>query len=199
MELNKEVAVCLKYEDENETRVFVEGDDVLCCVKNDKRYMGRILSIGNYQENETAEQELAIYINTSKSNTSFSGELIKVSDITYICKCPFNDLMGYPDIDEGKDKRTFVNMLIGLGFAKESAADIYDTMSENAKLYRLPFSTALSSAIYEMDISVAEKSEEERKNVINKWALAMSDLYQKILDGFKEKVYSEINKTENKD
>lgn len=194
-----EIKPSLKYKDENGTQVLTEGDYVLCCVKNDKRYMGRILSIGNYQENETAEQETAIYIDTSKSNTSFSGELIKVSDITYICKCPFNDLLGYPDIDEGKDKITFVNMLVGLGFSKEGAANIYDAMSENAKLYRLPFSSALSSAIYEMDISVAEKSEEERKNIIDKWALAMSDLYQRVLDGFKEKIYSKINGVENND
>lgn len=188
-----EVKPSLRYEDENGTQVLIEGDFVLCCTKNEKRYMGRILSIGNYQENERAEQEIVIYIDMSKNNTHISGELIKISDITYICKCPFNDLMGYPDIDEEKDKMTFINMLIGVGFAKEGAVNIYDAMSETAKLYRFPFSTVLSSVIYDMNIGVTVKSEKERKNIIDKWALAMNDLQQKNLDNFRKKIYDKIN------
>lgn len=79
----------IKYKDENGVvNIFSEGDEVICCVGEDKRFVGMISSIGFYQEADDAETELAMYIDTSMSKTSYSGEVVRLADITYICKNP---------------------------------------------------------------------------------------------------------------
>lgn len=48
-----------------------------------KRYIGKIKTIGYYKK-DGGEIEPAIYIDTSKTETSYSGEVVMVEDITYL-------------------------------------------------------------------------------------------------------------------
>lgn len=86
---NIEFGVSIRYKDESGVvNVFTEGDEVICCVGENDRYEGKISRIGYYQEDDEAEAELAMYIDTSTSKTSRSGEVVRLADITYICKNP---------------------------------------------------------------------------------------------------------------
>ncbi len=89
MNYNVELGAYIKFTDVDGTnKTFFEGDEVICCVGTEKRYVGRIVQIGNYQEDEETDSELAIHLDTSVSKTSYSGEVVKFADITYICKKP---------------------------------------------------------------------------------------------------------------
>ena len=70
MEYNIELGSNIKFTDENGTHTYVEGDDVICCCGEKERYIGKIICIGVYREDESAEPEKAICIDTSKSKTS---------------------------------------------------------------------------------------------------------------------------------
>ena len=81
MKYNVELGANIKFTDEDGTHTFTEGDNVICCLGDEKRYVGKITCIGNYQENEDSEPEQAICIDTSKSKTSYSSEIVKTADI----------------------------------------------------------------------------------------------------------------------
>ena len=88
MNCNLELSASLKLKNEDGTyEYFVVGDEIACCAGESRKYIGTINNIWNYQEDTDSESdELAIYLNTSKSKMSYSGEIIKIDDITYISK-----------------------------------------------------------------------------------------------------------------
>ena len=59
------------------------GDNVVC-EAGGKRYIGKIASIGYYRREQDSEPQPAMYIDTSKNDTSYSGEVVMVDDITYL-------------------------------------------------------------------------------------------------------------------
>lgn len=86
MKCNLEIDASIKLQKEDGTyEYFVVGDEIVCCAGESRKYIGKIDNIGSYQEDTDSEGgELAIYLNTSKSKMSYSGEIIKIDDITYI-------------------------------------------------------------------------------------------------------------------
>ena len=139
MEYNVEIGATVKFTDDNGTNTFSEGDSVICCCGEKRRYVGKITCIGSYRENENAEPEQAIYIDTSKSKTSYSGEVVKVKDITYICKNIINDNPQPPLTKKEQDKKTFIGLLMGLGYKdKEKVEDVYNKMENVMKTYDIP-------------------------------------------------------------
>ena len=73
----------LEYKHEEGTAIYSVGDNIVC-EAGGKRYIGKIASIGYYRREEDPEPQPAIYIDTSKNETSYSGEVIMVEDITYL-------------------------------------------------------------------------------------------------------------------
>lgn len=82
MEFNLKIGNHLEYKHEEGTAIYSVGDSVVC-EAGGKRYIGKITSIGYYQKDEE-ESKPAIYIDTSKTKTSYSGEVVMVEDITYL-------------------------------------------------------------------------------------------------------------------
>lgn len=78
----------IKFTDNGVTTKFLDGDNVIICIGDEKRYVGTIASIGTWSETKDSEKCFALFLDTSKSATSYSGEVIRVDDITYICKNP---------------------------------------------------------------------------------------------------------------
>ena len=82
MGFNLEMKNHLEYKHEEGTAIYSVGDNVVC-EAGGKRYIGKITSIGYYQ-NDGEEAKPAIYIDTSKTKTSYSGEVVMAEDITYL-------------------------------------------------------------------------------------------------------------------
>jgi hypothetical protein len=82
MEFNLEMKNHLEYKHEEGTAIYSVGDSVVC-EAGGKRCIGKIISIGYYQ-NDDEEAKPAIYIDTSKTKTSYSGEVVMAEDITYL-------------------------------------------------------------------------------------------------------------------
>ena len=82
MGFNLELNNHLEYRHEEGTAIYSVGDNVIC-EANGKRYIGKIASIGYYRKEKDSEPQPAIYIDTTKTKTSYSGEIIMVEDITY--------------------------------------------------------------------------------------------------------------------
>lgn len=173
--------------------IIQSWDDILCCTKDGKRYLGKICCIGNYKENKESEPEKVICINMLNGNIDSSIKIIKIADIMHICKIPLNDIMGFPVIDEERDKSNFINILVGVGFHKEGAEIIYESMREIVKLYNIPFVPILWDAISEIDVSNIDESEEERRNIINRCMTMMIGICQSTTDYLKEKLKNEIS------
>ena len=79
----------LEHKDGDEYKDYYVGNNVVC-EAGGKRYIGKITSIGYYQQ-DGEEAKPAIYIDTSKTKTSYSGKVIMVEDITYL----YNDSVTY--------------------------------------------------------------------------------------------------------
>ena len=73
----------LEYKHEEGTATYSVGDSVVC-EAGGKRYIGNIASIGYYRKDKDSEPQPAIYIDTSKTKTSYSGEVVMAGDITYL-------------------------------------------------------------------------------------------------------------------
>ena len=73
----------LEHKAGNEYKDYYVGDNVVC-EAGGKRYIGKITSIGYYRREKDSEPQLAIYIDTTKTKTSYSGEVVMVGDITYL-------------------------------------------------------------------------------------------------------------------
>lgn len=72
------------------TTTYSVGDNIVCKAGG-KLYIGKITFVGCYQGDKDSEPQPAIYIDTSKTRTSYSGEVILVGDITYL----YNDSAAY--------------------------------------------------------------------------------------------------------
>lgn len=86
MDYKVDFGLSIKFADKDGTQIFHEGDNVVCCVGDKNIFAGKIISIGNHQKNKNVEPERVICIDTSKSETSYSTEMIRVRDITYISR-----------------------------------------------------------------------------------------------------------------
>lgn len=75
----------IEYTDKNGKNYFFENDDVIVGVEGNE-YNGKIVSIGLWTDNEQA-----ICLNTSRSKTNISPKIIKLDEITYIFKNPFEE------------------------------------------------------------------------------------------------------------
>lgn len=206
MNYNVEFGATIKFTDENGTNVFSEGDNVICCLGDEKRYVGKITTIGNYQENDDSEPERAIYIDTSKSKTSYSGEIVKVADITYICKNPLCDNVEPVLTKEESDKRTFVGMLTGLGYDKNGVEVVYDKMKNIINLYDIPISKAMACAIYAInnkcsitvplkdmcgiDINELENLQDRLMDVAKECSTMAVKAFKELIDAFNDGVKS---------
>ena len=143
MEYKKVNTPILEFTNEAGTQVFKGGDAVICFTEN-KIYMGTIVAFSNYKENEDAEPQCSVYIDVSKNNIRFC-EIIKIADITYMCRVPRGDMAGYPRTNENLDRNNFIDMLMGLGYDREKAELMYNGMKEFIALYNIPLSSILAS------------------------------------------------------
>ena len=125
MGFNLEMKNHLEYKEQGRVPLhYSEGDDVICKV-GDIIYSGRIAKIGYDFETDVSQPKPAIYLDTSASNKSRSGELILVEDITYL----YNDTTEYT----GEAVQELIDMVMNK----------YDDMTEEEQnkvgkiLYRL--------------------------------------------------------------
>lgn len=152
--VNIETKGQLNFTDDGVTNTFTEGDNVICCVGDEKRYVGKITGIGAWKENDETESCNVIIIDTSTSARSYSSEVINVDDITFICKNPLKDSVAEPPLSKKEmDKRTYVSMLVGLGGNKEKAEEAWESISIFMDIFNIPVDKALACSIY----SIANK------------------------------------------
>lgn len=178
MEYKKETKATLEYKNVDGTHICNEGDDVICAVKDGRRYIGRIAAIGKYQENEETEPEDVICIHMPKGKTSYNGEIIKVADIAQICGNPAIDSYAYLKADKEQDRSNFISMIVGLGYSEEKAEFIYDSLKDIINIYNIPLSCALGDAIRLANLSVDGTSQEELIEITNK----LLDIVVNLLD-----------------
>ena len=152
--VNIETKGQLNFTDDGVTYTFTEGDNVICCIGDEKRYVGKITGIGAWKENDETESCNVISIDTSTSARSYSSEIINVDDITYICKNPLKDSVAEAPLSKKEmDKRTYVNMLVGLGWDKTLVENAWEKFSTFMDVFDIPVDKALACTIY----SVANK------------------------------------------
>lgn len=193
MENKKESRPVLKYTNEDEEQSLFGGDHIICRTKDGERYIGRIVTICRYRENKETEPEDVIYLNTSQNKMSYSGEIIKVADITYICKIPANHLFGYPHIDEKQDKSVFINMIVGLGYDEKIARDMHENIKELIALYNVPLSSILSIVIHEIGQDKGGWSQNELINIYNKLIGTMVKVFQDSNDSLRKRMEESIS------
>ena len=148
MELKKvELETTIKFTDETGTHYFSEGDNVICIV-GDERYTGTITCIGIYKDDE--QELLAFNINTSDKNKpfSYSSEIIKADDITYICKNPLAD--DIPEMtDEEREKKTFCTILKNVtGGTDKEVENVYKNLKNTMEMFSIPLDEAIACSIY---------------------------------------------------
>lgn len=185
MDCKKEIKGVLKYTDNGNTQVFSKGDSVICFTKS-KIYKGTIVAYSNYKENEDADPQCSVYLDTSKNGMSRSCEIINIADITYMCKNSADDLLGRSRIDEKQDESRFINMIMALGHDKEKAEIMYVHMKELISLYNISLSIVLAGVIQEAELSVDEKDVEELVDISNKLLEVMAEVFQSITNVIKE-------------
>lgn len=185
MENRNEIKPYLEYTNEEGKQFFYVGDHIICRTEDERRYIGRIVTICRYQESEGTEPEGVIYLNTSQNKMSYSGEIIKIADITYICKNPGN-LHSYPYIDKKQDQSRFINMIVALGHGEENAEIMYRHMKELIALYNIPLSSILSSAIQEIGLCNDGMCQNELIEIADKAMRKMLEVLQSVTDSIKE-------------
>ncbi len=156
MILNIDAATNIRYTDETGTYYFHEGDKVICHV-GERVYNGTISWIGAYQENADSELQQVIYIDTWNGSTSMSREMIRLKDITDICKNPFS----YDINDETcSDGRKTFNVLVEKGYSKEQAKAICDRTHDMTVLYCTPYTKSTTYAIEAVrQINISDKND----------------------------------------
>ena len=188
MEYKKENKPTLEYTNADGTHICNEGDDVICAVKDGRRYIGRIAAIGKYQENEETEPEDVICIHVPESKTSYHGEIIKVADIAQICRNPAIDSYEYLKADEEQDRSNFISMIVGLGYSEEKAKIVYESMRDIINIYNIPLSCALGGAIRLANLSMDGACQEELIEVSNR----LLDIVVKQLDAVNNSVRERV-------
>ena len=188
MEYKKETKATLEHKNVDGTHICNEGDDVICAVKDGRRYIGRIAAIGKYQENEETEPEDVICIHMPKGKTSYNGEIIKVADIAQICGNPAIDSYAYLKADKEQDRSNFISMIVGLGYSEEKAEFIYDSLKDIINIYNIPLSCALGDAVRLANLSVDGTCQEELIEITNK----LLDIVVNLLDAINKSVRERV-------
>lgn len=188
MEYKYEIKPALVFTTGETTQVFHEGDAVICRTGNGRRYIGKIAMIGKYQEDEESEPQYAICIHTSKNRASYSGEIIKTTDIEYMCTFLSNDLLEYSRIDEKIDRDNFIKMLVGLGHDESKAKIIYESMKDLKEIYsNIQLSTVLASIIQEVNLSADRNKQDELVGISSILMWQVGELFQGITNNIREK------------
>lgn len=156
--LNIETATNLKYTDETGMYYFHEGDKVICHV-GEQVYNGTISWIGAYRENAYSELQQVIYIDTWNGRTSMSRKMIRLKDVTDICKNPFYDEKPF-----GNEK-DFVDTYTKNGYSKEQAEALCDRLNDMTKFYCIPYIKATIYAI-EAVRQINESDKNDAKDII---------------------------------
>ena len=138
----------INFTDEGVTTAFYEGDNVICCVGDKERYTGKIIKIGNWKETEESETYEVICIDTSKSARSYSSEIIKTADITYIYKNPIDEEPAMSK--EEMDKKTYCGMLVGLGYDEKQIENLWDNAKKIMKIYNIPVIKMIACTVYSL-------------------------------------------------
>lgn len=186
MEDRKEIKPVLEYTNDTGTQGFKEGDVVICFTES-KRYIGTIVAFGNYIESGGTDLQGSLYLDTSKNGMSRSCEVIKMADITYMCKVPASDLFDYPQTNEALDREVFTNMIVGLGYDKEKAEIMYESMREFIALYNIPLSIILYGVAWETMMSADEVCQEGLIEINKKLMARMVQMFQTITDSLRKK------------
>lgn len=126
------------------------GDSVICCIGSEERYEGKIIGIGNWKEKEESELCEVICIDTSKNSRSYSSEIIKIEDITYICKNPLAEESNTVMSRDEMNKKTYCGMLIGLGYDKEKVENLWDKAKKAMKIYDIPVTKMTACTVYSL-------------------------------------------------
>lgn len=197
MENKKRIKPFLEYTNEEGTQFFGEGDAVICFTES-KRYMGTIVAFSNYKESEDAEPQCSVYLDTSKNNMSRSCEIINISDITYMCNAATGNMVGYPKTNEILDRDKFVEMIVGLGYDKEKAKIMYESIKDMMKLYNIPLSSILSSAIQEIGLCKDGMCQDELIEISDKVMKIMVEVCQSVTDIIKESWRNKIASQDGK-
>ena len=179
MEYKKENRPTLEYTNGDGTQTFSEGDAVICFTEH-KVYRGTIVAFSRYEENEGADSQYSVYLDTSKNIVDCSCEIIKAEDIAYMCRVPMNDLLEYPQTDETLDREVFTNMIIGLGYDKEKAEAMYGSMRKLIALYNAPLASILASVIRELELDADIKDQNELFKVNNRLMCILVQAFDKI-------------------
>lgn len=185
MENKKGIKPFLEYTNEEGTHYFSEGDAVICFTGR-KIYSGTIVAFGNYLESEDAEPQYLVYLDTSKNNMNRSCEVIKMADITYMCKAPTCVQLGYPQTNEKQDRSIFIDMIVALEHDKEKAEIIYNHMKELIELYNIPLSRLLSCAIQEIELNAGGRNTKELIDISNKLVEEMAKVFQAVTEVVKK-------------
>lgn len=193
MQCQKEIKATLEYTTSDGVQIINERDDVICAVKDGRRYVGRIAMIGRYQENEETEPEDVICIHIPKGKTSYHGEIIKVADIVQICRNPAIDSYEYLKEDKEQDRSNFKSMIVGLGYSEEKAEIIYESLKDIINIYNVPLSPFLGNAIRTADLSMDGACQEELIEVSNKVLGALVEMFDATTDLMKEKMREYID------
>lgn len=188
----KEIRPVFEYTDGAGTHGFKEGDAVIC-FSGSKIYTGTIVAFSSYRENKDADPQCSVYIDTSRNNMNRSCEVVKIEDITYMCKVPVNDWLGYPETNETLDRNNFIEMIVALGHDKEKAEIIYEHMKELIELYNIPLSRLLSCAIREIDLNAQGRSTKELIDISNKLIEVMAQLFQSLTEVLKKRRIPDID------
>lgn len=161
MALNIETEVGIKYTDESGTYHFFVGDEVMCYIK-EKRHIGKITFIGNHRDCGSTDVQPVIYLDTSSNRISYSEEMIKLKDITFICKNEFMD-----GVQPFKENEEFIKSLVDKGFSQEKAKAVSDEMNIVAVLYTISLTKVPAYVVKALDnIENGEMSSEELKDAI---------------------------------
>ena len=191
MKYRKDNEPILKYANEAGGQGFREGDAVIC-FSGRKIHTGTIVAFCSYRESGDAEPQCSLYLDTSKNGMNRSCEVIKIADITYMCKAPACDLFDYPRTNEALDREIFENMIVGLGYDKEKAEIMYENMKEFIALYNIPLSTILYGAAQEAMMNVDEVCKDGLIE-INRMLMAMVvQMFQAITDSLRKSVEKAI-------
>ena len=164
MKIKTELETYLKYTDEAGAKYFKEGDKVICYV-GEHKYDGKIKAIGGYSEEIGAEPVPAIYLDTSQNKTSCSHEIIKIKDITLICKNPLYKLESLHE-EEGTFRSDLTDYLIKAGFSQEEMQTIYDKVNDATILGCLPIAKAPAYALHAVSCTRNDTKTNEKDTIM---------------------------------
>ena len=115
-----------------------------------------------------------------------------MADITYMCKVPASDLFDCPQTNEALDREFFMNMLVGLGYDKERAEIMYESMREFIVLYNIPLSTILYGAVQEAMMNADEACQDGLIEINKKFMARVVQMFQAITDSLRRSVEKAI-------